>query len=159
MKRNPTEQLLPEKITDALLEAIKPVQPETSQAKNLRTRVLNKIHEAKAAESRDLLTVEKDKGDWVEVSPLAKFKMLLENGNSSSFIVKLEAGAEFPGHEHPEDEECVMLEGDLWIGDLHLFAGDYHMAPQGVHHGDIRTDTGALLFFHGPIPEPMFPFI
>ncbi len=159
MKHNKTEQLLPDEISDALLGAIKPVQPEALQAKNLRIRILNKIHESKSTGVKDFLTIEKDKGDWVEVTPLARFKMLVENGDASSFIVKLEPGAEFPGHDHAEDEECMMLEGDLWIGDLHLFAGDYHLAPKGMQHDTIRTDNGALLFLRGPIPEPMLPFI
>lgn len=161
MKRNISKhtKMFPEKISDALLEAIKPVQPASSQAASLRSRVLTKIHELKVSGRDRCLTVEKNKGDWIEVSPLARFKMLIKNGDSSSFIVKLEAGAAIPGHQHSEDEECVMLEGDLWIGDLHLFAGDFHLAPKGVTHDKIRTDTGALFFIRGPIPELIRPYL
>lgn len=161
MKRNQTKHssLLPEKISDALLEAITPVRPAPLQAAKLRSRVLNKIHDLKTSHRDHCLTVEKDQGDWIEVSPLARFKMLIENGDSSSFIVDLKAGAAFPEHEHSEDEECVMLEGDLWIGDLHLFAGDFHLAPKGVPHDKIRTDTGALFFIRGPIPELIRPYL
>ena len=44
------------------------------------------------------------------------------------------------------DEECLVLEGSLWQGDVFLKAGDFHVARPGMKHGDLRTDTGALIY-------------
>ena len=55
-------------------------------------------------------------------------------------------GAWAPAHEHPADEECLVLEDSLWQGDVFLEAGDFHVARPGMTHGELRTDTGALVF-------------
>lgn len=161
MKRTQNDEMniIPDKISDALLGAIKPIQPSPVRASDLRTRVLNGIHAGTSSIEKDFLTIEKDQGEWINVSPLAAFKMLVENGDASSYLVRLKAGVRLPAHDHTADEECLLLEGDMWLGDLHLFAGDYHLAPKGKPHGDMRTENGALLFLRGPIAEPMLPFL
>ena len=154
MKHNPTDHnVLPEDISEAMMEALTPVQPAASRAQHMRARILDKARKSKTAQEKGYLTIEKELGNWIDVTPLAQIKMLIENGNASSFLVRLQAGAEFPAHQHAADEECVMMEGELWIGDFHLKAGDYHFAPKGQPHGHVHTDTGALLFIRGPIPD------
>ena len=39
-----------------------------------------------------------------------------------------------------------MLAGTLWQGDVFLKAGDFHVARPGMKHGELRTETGALVF-------------
>ena len=43
-------------------------------------------------------------------------------------------------------EECVVLEGEVWLGDVFCRAGDFHFAPAGLRHGAIRTEAGCLLY-------------
>lgn len=42
-----------------------------------------------------------------------------------------------------------MLDGDLFIDDLLLRAGDYQLAPAGSVHREVYTDVGATLFVRG----------
>jgi quercetin dioxygenase-like cupin family protein len=83
---------------------------------------------------------------WVEMLPKAHAKLLFTDGNSESYLIRLEPGAWAPAHDHPADEECLVIEGSLWQGDIYLKAGDFHVARPGVRHGDLRTETGALVF-------------
>lgn len=83
---------------------------------------------------------------WVELLPKAHAKLLFTDGEAESYMIRLEPGAWAPAHEHPANEECLVLEGSLWQGDIFLEAGDFHVARPGDKHGDLRTETGALVF-------------
>jgi anti-sigma factor ChrR (cupin superfamily) len=63
-----------------------------------------------------------------------------------SFLVRRVPGSCYGHHEHPQDEECIVLEGDLRFGDLQLSAGDYHLARAGVPHPTAVSRGGCLLF-------------
>ena len=43
-------------------------------------------------------------------------------------------------------EECLVLEGDLMIGDLKLFAEVFHLAAKGSSHPTATTVSGCLLY-------------
>ncbi len=62
-----------------------------------------------------------------------------------TFFIRAQAGAEFPAHEHDDDEESYVLSGDLSFDDLVLNAGDYHLARPGVRHPVGRTKGGCML--------------
>jgi quercetin dioxygenase-like cupin family protein len=86
---------------------------------------------------------------WQQIVPGVERRILSENGASGSAIYRLAAGAVFGIHDHPQDEECYIISGDLRVGGLELQAGDYFsVRPQG-RHGEISTRTGALLFIRG----------
>ena len=56
-----------------------------------------------------------------------------------TFLIRAQPGAEFPAHQHDDDEEAYVLSGDLSFDDLVLGAGDYHLARPGVRHPVGRT--------------------
>ena len=43
-------------------------------------------------------------------------------------------------------EECLVLEGDLIMGDLKLLPGDFHLAAKGSAHPSATTVSGCLLY-------------
>jgi quercetin dioxygenase-like cupin family protein len=68
---------------------------------------------------------------------------------SPTILLKFEAGAKYPLHNHPEGEEVFVLEGDIHLGKDHLFAGDYlFTAPNNLHA--VRTDGGCVVFLKAP---------
>jgi hypothetical protein len=44
-----------------------------------------------------------------------------------------------------------MLSGDIFLGDILVQEGDYHLAPAGTEHLEIFSDTGALLYVRGAL--------
>jgi quercetin dioxygenase-like cupin family protein len=91
--------------------------------------------------------------DWQRFLPGIERKVLHEKNGVMSYLLRLAAGAVLPAHHHPIDEECVVLQGDLRVGQtLVLHAGDFHLAHEGLPHDSISTDTGALIFLRGASP-------
>jgi quercetin dioxygenase-like cupin family protein len=127
--------------------------PPTLKAR-MRTAMLEKVATEAACLTVGFQTVRAASGVWIHALPGAAIKILHQTPDSPvvTYLARLEPGFEMSGHPHPFDEECMMLEGEMWLGDLHLQAGDYHFAPKGVVHGKLRTATGALVFQKGVLP-------
>lgn len=92
------------------------------------------------------VTVRAGAGEWIGVSPGLKIKIMnrIEAINRQTFMAWLQPGAEYVDHDHDQDEEIYMIEGDLMIGDLVLKTGDFHVARAGRHHPVHRTKAGCL---------------
>lgn len=86
---------------------------------------------------------------WREMAPGILRRPLWMQGDEAAYLVRAERGAQVPEHGHGHDEECLMLEGDLFLGDILLREGDWQLAPQGSQHGHHFTDTGLLLLVRG----------
>ena len=139
------DKVLPDEVAAALLEASAPVEPSADAAKRMRAKMFEKVREENADSSADLVTVSGKSDDWFEAAPGNHVKVLRSDEQTMSIMVRLEAGSTFPQHYHPEDEETYVVEGETWFGDIHLVAGDFHLAPKGTTHGEVRTDTGCVL--------------
>lgn len=128
---------------DDLLQEGAEQRPESHRAKALHDRVLGRIRDSA---SSSFLTMAGGAGEWVEAAPGNHVKVLRTDDETMSILVRLDPGATFPSHSHPADEETYVIAGETWFGDTFLQAGDYHMAPKGSQHGEVRTDTGCTLF-------------
>ena len=147
-KKRVNEPLLPHGLTEALLLAVAPRLPPADRATALRARVLALPSEPGA----QLQTVHAHEGLWQNIAPLVDMKLLHDDGLSRSILLRLQPGGRLPAHGHAADEECIVLEGEGSIGDIFLRAGDYHLAPKGMRHGETFTATGALLFIRTAAP-------
>lgn len=154
MKRTdqPDDAMLPDDVAEAMLQAISPAMPAPQRADALRARILAQA-KSEAAAPLFSQTVRAEDEQWVDVAPLVKMKMLHDDGKYRSFLMRLQAGARLPPHDHPGDEECLVLEGEGYIGDIFLRAGDYHFARKGMLHGETYTQTGALVFMRREIAD------
>ncbi len=63
-----------------------------------------------------------------------------------SMLVKMAAGARYPGHRHAAVEECYVIEGDLHVTGTVLLAGDYQRADLDSVHGVQWTEKGCTAF-------------
>lgn len=68
-----------------------------------------------------------------------------------SSLLKFAPGARLPAHPHATAEDCMLLEGTLYMGGVKMTAGTYLRVEAGVDHVDQWTDTGALAFITGPL--------
>jgi anti-sigma factor ChrR (cupin superfamily) len=92
-----------------------------------------------------------DAPGWQPLRPGVDIKPLHMGPQGVSLLARFAAGACVPAHPHGVDEECLMLEGDLFLGDVLLREGDFQFAPRGSAHGDLFADSPCVLFFHGAI--------
>ena len=139
---NEDDTVISEAAVLALLEASAPVDPGAQASARIKDRLLGRVRESSAA---DLVTVRNAGGDWLETSPGNSVRILRTDDETMSMLVRLEPGTTFPAHYHPADEETYVVEGETWFGDIHLVAGDYHLAPKGTAHGEVRTEKGCVL--------------
>lgn len=143
-RSDPLPPALVAKVVDAL-GADPPLDP--LDAATIRGRLLQRIRASQA-----LTTIQADEGEWEPFVPKVQIKVLRRDVHTQSYLLKLDPGAVLLPHVHGEDEECMVLEGEVRIGNLVAKAGAYHLAPKGVPHEPIRSETGALLFLRGAIP-------
>lgn len=74
-----------------------------------------------------------------------------------SMLVRFAPGAGVPDHRHAVHEDCLMLEGSMFLGDIVLRAGDYQLAPAGGGHFGEMSDVGGTFYFHGAIDPVLDP--
>lgn len=73
-----------------------------------------------------------------------------------TFLLKFDAGATYPAHNHPAGEEIFVLEGDLRLGRDHLYTGDYlYTAPEGKHA--VRSVEGCVALVKTPEAVEILP--
>ncbi|MGB5833887.1 MAG: cupin domain-containing protein [Thiohalocapsa sp.] len=147
-------------LAQLLAERQAPSELEPAVAKRLKARILRdavgQTGGAKEPAERSavdlaqgLFTLRADDGRWESLTPKVEIKVLRQDENSRSYLLRLHPGAVLPPHEHPIDEECYVLEGEVRFGQVVVQAGDYHLAPAGAPHGLMRSRTGALLLLRG----------
>ena len=59
-----------------------------------------------------------------------------------SMLVRLLPGVDYPPHTHAGLEELFLLDGELWIDDRKLYAGDYNRAEAGSSDKRVWSETG-----------------
>ena len=137
-------------IVDQLHDALVPEPMDAALAARVKRRVLQRIAEEQRPQH---LTVQAHEGVWQPFGPGVQLKLLHAAGDVWSYLLKLEPGAQLPTHRHPVDEECMVLEGTVQVGELRVAAGGFHLGRKDVLHAPITALDGALLYLRGARPE------
>jgi anti-sigma factor ChrR (cupin superfamily) len=102
--------------------------------------------------------VRADEGVWEPVLPGVTVKRLsldLEQ-RTATMLVRMLAGGEYPRHRHATAEECLVLDGELRVGDhLVLHAGDFQRAEPGSDHLRQWTEAGCLLLVTSSLDDDL----
>lgn len=129
-----------------------PPEPDDDATHRMRHRLLNRLAEESTGRHH---TVQAHEGLWQPFAPGVRIKILHQTGGVMSYLLAFDPGAGLPAHRHPVDEECIVLQGSIQIGDqLRLDAGGYHRGLQGVLHAALHSETGATIFLRGAVPHP-----
>ncbi len=131
----------------ALLELIADFEPITPPS-HLRTALLEAIALPRGFSFR----FAKD-GDYLPTPmPGITFRLLSldEERNRVTCLLRLEPGAKLPEHSHSGFEECLLLEGTMFVGITRMNVGDFQRAEADSDHPEQWTDTGALLYLSAP---------
>ncbi|MBT9456255.1 MAG: cupin domain-containing protein [Burkholderiaceae bacterium] len=97
------------------------------------------------------LTVRDAEAGWPEFAPGIRRRVLWQRDGQAALLYFAEAGAQVPNHRHGHDEECLMVQGELFLDDILLQTGDYQLAPAGTGHSLTETDTGVVIYAHGDL--------
>ena len=88
---------------------------------------------------------------WSSFAEGADALDLQTHGGVASMLLRIAPGAQLPDHGHELNEDCFMLDGDMYLGDVLMRAGDYQLALAGGRHVGIASDEGGLFYFHGAV--------
>ena len=100
---------------------------------------------------RTSITVPASAEGWEPLRPGVVLKPLFGVGERVSMLARLDKGGSVPTHVHTCAEECLMVQGDMFFGDLLLLEGEYQWAPAGTNHEMLHSDVGCVLFIHGAV--------
>jgi RNA polymerase sigma-70 factor (ECF subfamily) len=81
---------------------------------------------------------------WEDVAPGIACKLLATDAERHfvSMFVRLAPGGAYPAHDHAGVEELHLLNGELWIDERKLLAGDYNRAEPGTRDQRVWSETG-----------------
>jgi quercetin dioxygenase-like cupin family protein len=136
----------------ALTEALLPVPLAARERASLRQRVLRRVHDPVP---EGTITVRAGEGRWELLTELVRVKVLRDDhgrGERTSLMEFL-PGAVLPPHVHECEETCLVLEGELLVGEHRLGSGDFHLAPAGTWHAETRSPTGCMCLVRAAIPQ------
>ena len=101
------------------------------------------------------VTIRSSSDDWQVVMEGVEKRTLHrdEEKGEESYLLRVAPNTRFPAHGHDKLEECLVMEGEFVIGDLHLSAGDYHVVPAGFEHVEAHTEIGTVVYIRGEIRD------
>lgn len=150
MKKSPPP-LLDVLLIEALASLTPPITPEPEAALRIREQLFQRIH----SPAPDYLFMHSHQGEWVRLRKGVELKLLRQDAESRSFLIRMAAGSRIPPHDHPIDEECLVMEGDATINGVLCRPGDYHFASRGKAHDWLTSEKGCLLFLRGAVEQPV----
>lgn len=161
-------------VVEGLAHAVSPVVPDAT----VRAAVLERIQGSAArtphapseaqvwkhwtADPREGMFIRRaSEGEWVPTGVAGvRVRRLFADPQKDqiTMLVRMDPGAAYPAHRHAGPEECLVLEGDLQIGDIAtLHAGDYQRAGQGSRHVVQSTRGGCLLLIVSSLSDELEP--
>jgi len=138
-------------IVAALTAAQRPDEvADAASIERVRSRLMKSI----AADSvRHHVAIGPEAGSWHSFLPGIQRKVLHEEAGVMSYLLRFAPGAVLPAHRHPVDEECVVIEGRLRIGEVTLGPGGFHRVRHDVLDADSTSDDGCIIYLRGASPK------
>jgi mannose-6-phosphate isomerase-like protein (cupin superfamily) len=94
---------------------------------------------------------------WEPFAPGIRRRLLWQAGDACAYLARAQVGAAVPAHAHRNDEECLMLEGELFLGDILVREGEFQLAPAGLHHGLVQAASDCLVYIRGDAELQLLP--
>lgn len=140
---------LPRELVDAEREAAALLAagvPAVTPPPGLRDRLMNRV--AAYQGLKPASEVRTFDGGWRTTGlPGIDFKPLYHDKKSGMFtqLVRMEPGAQYPRHLHHDDEQCLVIEGDVYWGEARYLQGDFVTTKAGAVHPTLETERGNVL--------------
>ena len=142
-------------LTAELSAAIAPAELAATDRERMRASIMARIQ----ADAPPLtFTIRATEMRWVTGGPGVEVKVLRmdRERNDQTVLIRMAPGSVVVAHRHTQEEECLILEGEVLIGDYRLSQGDMHVARPGAQHAPIRAPHGALLMIRSEMPPQHF---
>lgn len=120
-----------------------------AQRNSMRERINARVSLLQAADQ----AVEAGVG-WEAFWPNVWVKVLRQDARNKTqtALLRVLPGGVVPARAHTQDEECLVLEGEVFIGEHRISQGDLHVAGPETRYRDITSQTGAMLMMRSETP-------
>jgi anti-sigma factor ChrR (cupin superfamily) len=116
---------------------------ELPPPESLWNRLAGEFEQADVVARRFSELPELEAASWEQPAPGIYCKILATDAEHRvSMLVRLDPGVEYPPHTHAGVEELHLLDGELWIDDRKLTAGDFNRAEPGTVDHRVWSETG-----------------
>jgi anti-sigma factor ChrR (cupin superfamily) len=151
----PAADVLDRTAVQHMAAALRPAELCQAERDSMHERIMGRIQSDAPAGT---VTIRGAEMRWMTAGPGVEVKVLRmdRERNDQTVLIRMLPGAVVVGHRHTQEEECLVLEGEVFIGDHRLGQGDMHVARPGATHAPIRAPTGALLLIRSEMPPQGF---
>ncbi len=147
-------------VASRLALAAPPVRPSPE----LRARVLSLTKKQTRAGMEQVApgmrVLRAGEGSWKPTPfPGVSYMRLFVERNSemATSYLRMDKGSYYPRHQHAGEEQSFVIEGECFIGEVHLRKGDYARAAPGTIHEPIQTERGCLLLMVSSVRDEILP--
>ena len=149
--KNNKPAVLDDNVAEAIAAAVRSAELSDGQRTSMRDKIAARIDPVQPANTE---TVRGEGVEWTSAWPNVWVKLLRQDASSNLQMVlfRIKPGGVVPAHVHTKEEECLVLEGEIHIGEHRVGQGDLHIAKPGAEHGNITTRTGATVLVRSEIP-------
>jgi anti-sigma factor ChrR (cupin superfamily) len=132
-----------DRVVCALAEAAAPVPPPP----RIRAALLARIAEDRAVPAGLYVSRAGDGGWEAGRHPGTSRRVLYVDRERQrvTLLLRMEPNATYPAHDHPDVEECYVLEGELRLGGMVFGPGDYQRHEAGTGHEVQTTESGCVV--------------
>ncbi|MEW5880586.1 MAG: cupin domain-containing protein [Pseudomonadota bacterium] len=148
-----TDPGLPQAAVERMLLDIAPEPLAPEAVARIKARLAERVAAEPRPAAPQFIDIRADEG-WRPLTDRTEMKILFDDGATLSWLVRMQPGARLDAHAHDAGpEECLVIEGELWLDGKRFGAGDYQLASRGTAHHRIHTESGCVLFVRSPSPR------
>ncbi len=139
----------PPALTAALREAaalLAEVAPPVAPPPSLKQRLMSRVADYESL--KPLADVRPHDGAWRSAGvDGVDYKVLFQDKGTgrTTMLLRMQPGTRLPAHHHHDDEQCLVLRGDVRWRDLVYEEGDFVVMGRDTHHPEITSVHGNLL--------------
>jgi quercetin dioxygenase-like cupin family protein len=157
--KNMQHDILPITLTEELLLAIPPKPLPKKRGALLRADILARVARAEANnaasvhEKDAITTVFSASCDWQPLLPNVERQYLFRDNKIETFLVRMAPGSSIPAHDHPEDEECFVVDGSYEYEGMVVQRGDFQFSRGGSRHAHLTSSQGCTLLIRRAVHQ------
>ena len=154
-RSRPATEVLDPAVVATLACALAPAELSQADRDEMRSRIMLRVRDEAPPGT---VTIRSAHMQWVRAGPGVEVKVLRmdRERNDQTVLIRMQPGAVVVGHRHTQEEECLVLEGEVFIGTHRIGQGDMHVARPGAEHSPIHAPNGALLLIRSEMPPRSF---
>ncbi len=128
-----------------IADTVKPKSPPIRVWSAVKRRLGNK----NTVLPKGVEAVYRGDGEWWSFAENVDVKSLFidEKENTESFLLRIKPGGLVEPHFHDGfNDECMVIEGVIMVGETRFGPGDFHVAKKGSEHPPLYSHEGGILF-------------